>query len=471
MSILSRIYKHTLGRVLPQPAKDVNTEPVSRKRKHEESDNDGTTRRYQRREQEDGVITKRRRVTEDAFAPIVNGEEYESTLIAAPSAPSVLASNTDKMLMPPPAISVKTTSYNHAMNTNSSRQSMDLDSVSQISFSTQLSPNKSIIDPSYDYDMERARRHAAATTLPENSGVWEESEKELFFHISYRGFEPLLPRSWMTDFRTLPLSLYPSADDEETLIRVYNTKKEFRAIKALRELLDLGRDIRDRVLTAPGVKREDIIDRAITKYIKWALGDAGIKTNDVATKREPMPVHVQVKLKSKQSTLQCLAELKAKMHALRAQHFRARNIQESIERDMDDVATPGSEGLTQVIEGSEDDLPVIYGIMIKNSILAVFTLNSRIPSPKDTEGYPQIYGNTVANENDLEDDSASDPRFISDFDFSDHKKDVWNAFVIAILAMQIRNDILSIRENASDDVEDLCAGIEENSVIDDDPDA
>lgn len=472
MSILARIYKHTLGLVLPHSPNNANKEPVSRKRKHEEDDSNESTRRYRRYEEENGIITKRRRVNEDAFAPIVNGEEYESTSIAAPSIPPTTTDRTDKVVMPPPAISVRTTAYSHAMNKNAANDSMEVDSISQTSFNTQISPNKSVAENTYDIDMERARRHAVATTLPENSGVWEESEKELFFHISYRGFEPLLPQNWMTDFRTLPLSLYSTGDDNVPLIQAYKSNAEFHAIKELRELIDLGRNVRDRVLAIPGTKREDMVDRAIKKYIKWALSDAGLKINRAATRRETIPIHVQVKLKSRQTTMQCLAELKTKMHALRAQHFRARNIHESIERDIEDAATPGSEGMTQVAESSEDDLPVIYGVMIKRSIIAVFTLNSRVPSPRNTEEEKWLHQAVTAIDNDLGDDCASDPRFISDFDFSDHTKDVWNAFVVAILAMQIRNDMLALRENASsDDVEDLCAGIEESSVIDDDPDA
>ena len=76
MSILAKIYKHTLGRVLPQPSHTVNKESTSKKRKHNDFDSNEFNYRHQREEQENGIITKRRRVTEDHFAPIVNGEEY-----------------------------------------------------------------------------------------------------------------------------------------------------------------------------------------------------------------------------------------------------------------------------------------------------------------------------------------------------------------------------------------------------------
>jgi len=37
-----------------------------------------------------------------------------------------------------------------------------------------------------NFDMELARRQAEATALPENSGVWAEGEKALFYHLSLR---------------------------------------------------------------------------------------------------------------------------------------------------------------------------------------------------------------------------------------------------------------------------------------------
>lgn len=64
----------------------------------------------------------------------------------------------------------------------------------------------------YDFSLERAKRWAAAVSLPEDA--WGEAEKELFFRLAMRGFEPLLPRHWQHDFSTLPDTMFSLPEDE-----------------------------------------------------------------------------------------------------------------------------------------------------------------------------------------------------------------------------------------------------------------
>ncbi|KAK5078619.1 hypothetical protein LTR51_000809 [Lithohypha guttulata] len=507
MSIFTRIIQRALGSVAPSPTDAESREVISRKRKRDTSnDNEdtGPILKYGDGEapvvDSDDNITKRLRTGRNLFAPIVHGKIYESTSISGPSGMhdchhANIAPEADCILMPPPlntASSRRMPAY-HFQTTQESA-SADFDASSQFSAGTTTNLQKTSADILEEDDMERARRHAAATNLPLNSGVWERGEEELFFHLSYRGFEPLLPKNWMTDFRTLPLTLYsPDTEDaSEPLIKARKPHGEFRAIRELRDLLDLGKDVRDKVLISPGVKVETIVERATKRYIAWALADAGIKLSIPASRRGPLPIHVIVKLKSNQTTTSCLLELKEKLHALRTRHYRVRNIHESIERDTSDLMTPESGSPTKVAETSKDDIPVLYGILICKSILAIFTLNSRTPPMKNTafpawgrnhyRPSPAITESTTATKLDTqhlpsmevdeenEDDSTSDPRFIADFDFSDSTKDVWNALVIAIVAMQIRKDMLLPEGTGGVDesIEDIRAGIEDNSIMDED---
>lgn len=64
----------------------------------------------------------------------------------------------------------------------------------------------------YDFSLERAKRWAAAVSLPENA--WSEAEKELFFRLAMRGFEPLMPRHWQHDFSTLPDTMFSLPEEE-----------------------------------------------------------------------------------------------------------------------------------------------------------------------------------------------------------------------------------------------------------------
>jgi hypothetical protein len=47
---------------------------------------------------------------------------------------------------------------------------------------------------------------------------WLKEEIELYEKLSMRGFQPLMPRHWGMDFRTIPESLF-SPDDEECVIK------------------------------------------------------------------------------------------------------------------------------------------------------------------------------------------------------------------------------------------------------------
>ena len=523
--MFTSLYKHTIGRVLPLPPKPGVKINASKKRKRDCDDDKESisVKRMVRAvsEPHKEVITKRRRVDADRFAPIVDGEIYESTSIATLSetceakthpGPSLEQNRT---LMLPPALSpLKLRGVSRIMNLDRRRDSMELEDVSQLSLSTRANQQRPADDFNNDYDMERARRYAAATTLPAKSGIWERGEKELFFHLSYRGFEPVFPQNWMSDFRTMPLSLFPSdgEDAPAPLIRVHKPNGEFRAIRELRELIDLGRNVRDKVLSSPRGKREAVIEKATRKHINWALNDVGIKLSTSSVARTgPLPIHVVVKLKARQTTGECLAELKTKMHALRSQHYHARNIQESIERDTNGYGTPESQGKTRVVEDLDNDIPVLYGLVICSSILSIFTLNSHVPPPrktKDMSGQP-VYGSrmspavtesalttgnestisvevntrlkqsllsSMVEEEEFESDAASDPHFIGDFDFSNPASDVWNALVIAIVAMQVRQDMKMLEENVGIDesLDNVRAGIEESSIMefnDDDPDA
>lgn len=519
MSILSSIYRHTLARVIPSSPGTEDGTTRSKKRKIEDiEDKEAVSRRRKRQssDEEVEVITKRRRIDNDHFAPIVDGEAYESTAIAGEQTHHNDRSNKTTMVPPDALNASKIRPISKMIKENGKRRtSLDnMDAVSQLSVGLVGSQQRVSGSLDDEYNMEKARRHAAATDLPPNSGIWERGEKELFFHLSYRGFEPLFPANWMRDFRTMPLSLYYQPDDEEPPLIQHRKLGEFRAIRELRELLELGKNVRDQALCSPGVRREGIIEKATNKYIAWAIRDVGIQLLPLNTTRSRninavLPIHVVIKLKARQTTTDCLMEMKNKLHDLAARHRRMRNIHTSIERDELGYGTPNSNDETRIADSLDEDLPVLYGIMICKSVLAVFTLNSRTPpfsppkrgvtqsartrryrqsptplesnargSVTSTEANTRMKKSILLTEQDEQDefDSASDPRFISDFDFSESTKDVWNALVIAIVAMQIRRDLILLQESADDlNMNDnVQRGIEDmdiDEITDDDPDA
>ncbi|KAK4936914.1 hypothetical protein LTR66_015273 [Elasticomyces elasticus] len=460
------------------------------KRKHEDEDEDSINE-----EDQAPPTTKRRKISRSKSVSTSNGTSNTTETAIEQNA----TQQEDKRRMPPPNLTPLKLIRN---NTKSTTRDLETGTVN-----TNIRLAR---EAATEYDMERARRHAAATSLPEHSGIWEKGEKDLFFHLAYRGFEPIFPRTWMHDFPTMPLSLYQAEDEsgqvlDKPLIEAQRLG-EFRAIKEMRELLELGKDVRDKAIASPGARIEATIEKAINKYISWAIDDAGItvhsaiRGNSAAAKKTKLPVHVVVKRKKDQSTAAMLEELKSKMHDLARKHRHAMGIHESVEADK--VGSRADEedeemDATQEIEQEEDDLPVLYGMVITGTIIAVFTMNSQTPLPKVKPRINDKAQSEAATEDDEEQDEnssilpttdqgsttrripakipkktpaktskttrksktpqaeleedydndaidRSNPRFVSDFDFSSAGKDVWNSLVVAIFAMQIRVELLEL---------------------------
>lgn len=78
-------------------------------------------------------------------------------------------------------------------------------------------------DLDIEFCMEKARRWAAAVEGP--SGNWADAERDMYFRLAMRGFEPVLPHSWKMDFMTLPGSLFKPVNDHTAYI---SSRNDFR---------------------------------------------------------------------------------------------------------------------------------------------------------------------------------------------------------------------------------------------------
>ena len=293
-----------------------------------------------------------------------------------------------------------------------------------------------------DFDQQKARRYAKALELPANSGVWAEAEKDLFFRLAFRGFEPLVPRNWTIDFKTLPESLFYGGGSQLNALIVPHLEGEFHAIHALRSLFNLGALVRARSLSCHKSRPEPIIRRIIRRYISWALADFGLHPQQ---RPRAIPVHAIVSQKQNKTTQATLARLGKKLQKL-AKRYRDRyEVRESIEpREFFPVL--GVEG-TKVID-EDDNMPILTGLMICSSIVAVVTFDSRTPSLsglaasgiaslRSTPSKPSRKSLQPTHE-------EQGLRFIGTFDFSNYKIDVWNALAIAICVMRIRKTMLQV---------------------------
>ena len=389
--------------------------------------------------------TKKRKVSESSvqssskkrrFTPADDEEDFEgSTLLATttkvsnPRKKHVSSpkNKVDRELMPPPSPKKPGRSPNKAASPQVTYPDLSDLEEKENTLPRDETLSRSTRAASSPIDLESMSsdlkaRYQAAMTLPENSGIWAEAERDLFFRLALRGFEPLLPQNWMLDFPTYPLALFSSANSPPPLLQSYSGN-DFRATKALTELSEMGKRIRDRNLASSGLRSEPIITATVSSYIDWALKDAKVH---LSQRPGALPVHVITTLQKGQTTHTAITAMTAQLHDLAAEHRRAHNIRDSVEVPDRDT-TPVSDA-THVLKEDDDTLPILTGIMICSSLVVVMTLNAHtIPSASFSSSETRT---------DTQDETG--PRFIATFDFSNGAMDVWNAFAVAIVAMHIR---------------------------------
>ncbi|RVX74220.1 hypothetical protein B0A52_02052 [Exophiala mesophila] len=303
-----------------------------------------------------------------------------------------------------------------------------------ISFNSMNMTKRRIADMDED-QIEAARRHAAAIRIPEDSGVWSDAEQDLYYHLGYRGFEPLLPQSWMIDFDTLPLSVFAHEASTDLPLIHSNRDNHFRAAHALRNLLEAGHDVRDRTHVSPGLRRERILERVVNRYLTWALADIGLRPR---SDPDFLPTHIVLAHRKGRSTLETLQKMTIKLHRLADRHRQARTVYKSVE--IDPSTTPFVD--THVDEEYKD-CPTMIGLVIVSSVVVVVTLNHL--GDHDQEHPTTIGLKETALKNSSTTFAQTQPgtlRTMINLDFSKSDQDVWNSLGVAIVAMSIRKEAL-----------------------------
>lgn len=255
---------------------------------------------------------------------VIESPQSPATEVEATQAPGLIE-------MPPPPVPGR--GYRTPVSQRQPRQiAVSHDSISELQLdreSTPPVPSSTVSKrspPKLDgYNLEQAHRHAAATQLPEKSGVWAFSEKQLY-HLSLRGFEPLLPENWMVDFKTLPLTLFANDNTDPPLIQPISGT-EFRAVRALRDLVDTGKIVRDKSLAGPNFHAEKTIEKSVKEYFNWALSDANF---DILAD-DYVPIYSIFTRKKGQTTATAISALNTLLRKLATRHRKRLGIVFSIE--------------------------------------------------------------------------------------------------------------------------------------------
>lgn len=189
------------------------------------------------------------------------------------------------------------------------------------------------------------------------------------------------------------------------------------ACKALEGLNLLAARVRDRVYYAK-LPPEPIIYRQIKAYYDWSMKDAGLDST------EHIPIVSIVSARPDEPVSDVVARLTNELQE-RGRQYRTKWLEdkESTGRANkpnntdDDDNNNNDENQPPVFES---DLPTLYGIVIKYSVLACVTYD-------------------VANPD-------REVKSLALFDFQHHGQDVWHALSIAILLVRARDYLVRLRD-------------------------
>ncbi|KAK5135269.1 hypothetical protein LTR08_005371 [Meristemomyces frigidus] len=240
---------------------------------------------------------------------------------------------------------------------------------------------------------------------------WGAAHIALVQKIAMRGFEPLLPRYYMMDYRYLPDALF-AVDNVAFLSSLRGA--HYKAIVALNKLLEIGGRVRDCVLVDGNLTPEQQVRRSLRLFIKWALADAEL---DPAT---TIPVLALSIAPADTPAAELQESARRKMARLHARYEAAFRVAESIEPTTHPLptSTPETATTTTLIA---HPIPQLYALIASHTFVALMA-----------------YRPDLADEGQV--------KLVSHFDLGARGYDVWNALALAIVVCQARNVLVGVAE-------------------------
>ncbi|CAD6567468.1 MAG: hypothetical protein ASARMPREDX12_001006 [Alectoria sarmentosa] len=225
---------------------------------------------------------------------------------------------------------------------------------------------------------------------------WTEEERWLFTKLTNRGYEPLLHSTWIMDYPTFPNQLFTN---DENRVYINNAHGSIgRACRSLTDLIMAGSRVRDQILSKAATERP--LFHAINKYYKWSVADGNVQH------KEHIPVIAIASAKGQETVESVVGRVTDQLHSLGRQY-----------RDKWRCANPHK---SEEHQKFTHELPTLTGFVIKYSIVAIVTCDSRVP------------GNPI--------------RTLGTFDFKVVGQDVWHALAVSIAMIRGRNYLMQLDE-------------------------
>ncbi|KAF3385217.1 hypothetical protein F1880_002627 [Penicillium rolfsii] len=253
---------------------------------------------------------------------------------------------------------------------------------------------------------EKAKRMAQAIKVPQDTKMGDE-EKSLYLDLATRGCYPVLPSSWKKDFATLPESLFPTEDeevDESNFPFAIQKASEFYAITALHDILRVPGLVRDcRFLE---VFPEEVIKKAIRRYLRWAITDAGVKKTPRTAAIHTIVTQRVEEDGNKEEPLHVVQRVLKRLKWLADKH-----------KDM--------------YLGTKDPYwPTLVGFCLCGPIVTILSM--------DTDPRSATW---------KEENLGCHAKYMGQFDMSEDDQDVWNSLALSIAVLHIRRTMTRLADH------------------------
>ena len=181
------------------------------------------------------------------------------------------------------------------------------------------------------------------------------------------------------------------------------------AIKALRGLIKLSGHVRDRVRRS--LSPEETLQREIESYFRWSMRDAGL------SKTDHIPAIAIATAVRKESVAGVVGRITDQLHHM---GNRYRSLWLDRERSTE----------TDELQYYVHDLPTLYGVVIKYSVVSLVTYDVAKP------------GQAV--------------RCLGTYNFQKEGQDIWHALAVSIIFIRARDYLMELKKEGElgDEIKD-----------------
>ncbi|KAF3354493.1 hypothetical protein VdG1_07572 [Verticillium dahliae VDG1] len=291
------------------------------------------------------------------------------------------------------------------------------------------------------------------------SAAWADDELRLFETLYMRQYNPLLPRKWDMDFRGIPIpGVLFSKNDDETPVICSQSGNEFKATKALIQLIELTSSVRSLMQSGQRDKVPICIRKELEEYARWAAQDGSYDNLDI------VPNVIIDIVDTTVGSIKIEERMQNRLRTLAARHRAYWLINRSGRAVVPRDGTP--DGLVK--SESDDDCtansqrhstsPLVIKREDGGTEIVHLTDESKKQRPSIESPYmqqpPVLYGMFIVNAtvmilsiDSAKEDDVAQVSYQVEVGFNVKNQGVWNAITVAIVMCLARDHMMTLTKN------------------------